>query len=238
MAWTARGLARNSGPIRCRTGGCATASARAASTFPAPRSLRRLSCGHSRFFNDYRDSAVYGTGVHAGLASDGRLFIRQRRLIPRRSWPRSLTKWSCGSTSVRAPGVSLLRQARRVARRSAPHRCTRLVAHWRACVCLPLRHRASHSRRSQRAHDVRRHQQTRTGERRHAALLVSQLAPGRLRRARAHRACSGPDPVQHVYRQPRRAEAHRTDDARGGQHARAVAGEARRSVAHHLLRSD
>jgi len=27
------------------------------------------------FFNDYRDSAVYGTGVHAGLASDGRLFI-------------------------------------------------------------------------------------------------------------------------------------------------------------------
>ncbi|MCC6538865.1 MAG: alkaline phosphatase D family protein [Bryobacterales bacterium] len=27
------------------------------------------------FFDDYRDSAVYGTGVHAGLATDGRLFI-------------------------------------------------------------------------------------------------------------------------------------------------------------------
>jgi len=27
------------------------------------------------FFNDYRDSAVFGTGVHAGITPDGRLFI-------------------------------------------------------------------------------------------------------------------------------------------------------------------
>ena len=40
-------------------------------------------------FKDYRDSALRGYGMNAGLSSDGRLFMRARLIPPPGSTPRS-----------------------------------------------------------------------------------------------------------------------------------------------------
>src|SRR6266849_10049200 len=42
---------------------------------PLGRGFAGFRAGIHGHFNDYRDSAVYGIGLNAGLASDGRLFI-------------------------------------------------------------------------------------------------------------------------------------------------------------------